>query len=166
LRLVARTLASSGNAVYGAATSAALADENRFSSYLAMNGQTYAFRLLGSILDFSQEVQAQIYPFPSGNDTIAYEYITSHSVVEDDNLTTKAEYILDTDRSLIAERLVRMGLKWRIKHAKGLDYSEDFNRYEFARKLTYSQAQNLGDIPVAVRANSLNGLIVPTEDFG
>lgn len=69
---------------------------------------------------------------------------------------------MDDDTSLVPERLVRMGLKWRIKHAKGLDYSEDFNVYENARKTEYSQMLDLDDIPVSVRAVVTTGLADPT----
>jgi hypothetical protein len=52
-------------------------------------------------------------------------------------------YSADNDVALIDEALIRMGLKWRIKHAKGLEFSADLAEYEavVAREFAAALAQ-------------------------
>jgi len=115
---------------------------------------------------FQTPLKLFIDPVPVSVQALYYEYITSKPVVQDDG-TASTEFTRDTDTSKVSERLVRMGLKWRIKHAKGMDYAEDFNKYEKSRKDMYSKALALGSIPISSRPSSeLTEPYVPTQGFG
>ena len=70
-----------------------------------------------------------ITPTPPAGDTIAYEYISTNWVrssmgVEKDSFTA------DDDTSFLPEDLLKSGLRWRWKQAKGLPYGEDMETYE------------------------------------
>lgn len=62
-------------------------------------------------------------------ETLSYEYI-SNAYVKSSLGTTKGTFTSDTDTLILPERLVKLGLVWRWKRAKGLDYAEDLNTYE------------------------------------
>jgi len=68
-------------------------------------------------------------PVPSAGDTYAYEYV-SVDCVQSGGGTPKAEFTADDDAALLPERLVKLGVVWRWKSSKGLDYAEDFRTYE------------------------------------
>jgi len=89
-------------------------------------------------------------PIPQLEETLTMEY-TSKYLAKDTNGVPIAKFFSDTDEPRVPEELVRMGLKWRIKHAKGLDYSEDFNSYENRKKFLRAQDNALGSQPVAKR---------------
>lgn len=80
-------------------------------------------------------------PTPAAGETIAYEYITSRKAIAQDG-TEKNDISADQDTILVAESLARLGLRWRYKQQKGLDYGEDMITYQ--RKLTQAQGFNVG----------------------
>jgi hypothetical protein len=47
-----------------------------------------------------------------------------------DAAVEKATYNVDTDQAKLDEELVKLGIVWRWKNIKGLDYAEDFRTYE------------------------------------
>ncbi len=69
-------------------------------------------------------------PIPSAGETIAYEYITDAKALAIDGTTEKTDITVDTDSLLLPEMLAKLGLRWRFKASKGLDYSEDLATYE------------------------------------
>lgn len=68
-------------------------------------------------------------PAPPAGETIAYEYITKYwcQNAQGDGLTA---FAADTDVPVLEEELVILGLVWRFKKARGMDYAEDFSTYE------------------------------------
>jgi len=109
---------------------------------------------------FGYPAKIQFVPAPQVVQTVVIEYVSKNLSVGDDG-TAKLLFVTDTDTSIVSEELVRMGLKWRIKHAKGLDYSEDFNAYERRTAEVFAQRLNLGSMPVAHRYGGDEGLASP-----
>jgi hypothetical protein len=70
-----------------------------------------------------------ITPTPSAGDTIAYEYVST-SWAESASGEAKAEFTADTDVTVLQERLFWLGIRWRFRKSKQLDYAEDFRTYE------------------------------------
>lgn len=118
---------------------------------------------------FGNPLKINITPVPQTVETVTLEYVTTN-YAKDTNGVAIPLYSADNDVSLMPEELVRMGLKWRIKHAKGLDYSEDYNKYERTRKTLFAQQLNLGSVPVAQRTLAdtpeLGGGYVPEVGYG
>lgn len=69
-------------------------------------------------------------PTPTAGHTWAFEYISNNWILGIDGTTYKQYFTLDTDTILLPESIVLMGLRWRWKKEKGLDYGEDFDTYE------------------------------------
>lgn len=71
-------------------------------------------------------------PAPAAGLTIAFEYKTANWR---SNVTTDVfgnSFAADTDYPLLDSRLITLGLVWRWKASKGLQYSENFQTYEAA----------------------------------
>lgn len=105
-------------------------------------------------------------PPPEGN-LIAYEYI-SNLWARSGSGTPKESFTADDDTSYLPENILKMGLRWRWKHAKGLDYAEDMATYERAADKALgndggARALDLTgtDIPYA-----LWGANIPEGNFG
>ena len=71
------------------------------------------------------------FPTPGAGETVAFEYISRNWCLSV-NLQAQPGFSSDGDSSLIDEEIVRLGVVWRFKKAKGFDYSEDFRTYEMA----------------------------------
>lgn len=80
------------------------------------------WRLVGTKLHILRPV--------SGN-TIRYEYITNKWILQA-AVTAGTALSADTDTFRVPENILELGLCWRFKKAKGLDYAEDMRNYELA----------------------------------
>lgn len=82
-----------------------------------------AFRLRGN--DFI------VTPVPAAGETWAFEYVSKWWVDTDSDDVGEADgFASDTDEPLFSEELMTLGLTWRFRQAKGLDYAEPFRSYQ------------------------------------
>lgn len=93
---------------------------------LTWNGPRYRYRIRGGNL--------LITPTPTAGYTWAFEYASTNWILGANGVTYNQYFQLDTDTILLPEDLVLMGLRWRWKKEKGLDYAEDFRTYEMQVK--------------------------------
>ena len=70
-----------------------------------------------------------LFPAPDAGKTYAYEYV-SRNWCRSSGGTGQSAWAADDDVGILDESLMEMGLKWRFRAAKGLDYSEEFRDYE------------------------------------
>lgn len=84
-------------------------------------GPTMRYRIMDSAF--------YLYPDPGAGRDMAFEYVTKNW-----NQTTggveQDAWANDTDTGLLSEKLMALGLIWRWKKAKGMEYGEDFSTYE------------------------------------
>jgi hypothetical protein len=69
-------------------------------------------------------------PNPTASQTMAFEYKTANWVLASDGTTGKSAYSADDDAALLDEQIMTIGLIWRWRQVKGLEYAEDFRLYE------------------------------------
>ena len=69
-------------------------------------------------------------PVPTAGNTWAFEYISLNWIIDATAVTYEQYFSADTDLILLPSEIVLMGLRWRWKREKGLDYAEDFRTYE------------------------------------
>ena len=69
-------------------------------------------------------------PIPVAGHTWAFEYVSENWILGADGTTYSQYFNLDTDTFLFSEKLLMMGLRWRWKKEKGLEYAEDYATYE------------------------------------
>lgn len=70
------------------------------------------------------------FPVPAAGHQIAFEYFSSYMVLDKDNVTWKRYWTDDADTCVFDDALPTAYLRWAWKREKGLDYAEEFARYE------------------------------------
>lgn len=89
---------------------------------MSMQGPWNQFRIVGNTIKFI--------PAPVAGQSCYFEYVTKNWCTSSDGATSRDGFTADDDVSLLDEQLLTLGLRWRWKAAKGLEYAEDFNSYE------------------------------------
>lgn len=69
-------------------------------------------------------------PVPAAGQICAYEYRSSYWCQSAGSVAQEA-WAADTDTGILPERLMGMGLIWRFKQSRGLDWETDFSKYQF-----------------------------------
>lgn len=87
----------------------------------SVNGPFQEYRIKGGSL--------YLLPAPPAGETCAFEYI-SGNWCQSSGLTKQSAWAMDSDTGILDEKLMTVGVIWRWKQAKGLDYAEDFRKYE------------------------------------
>lgn len=98
----------------------------------------------------------QFYPAPSGD--AEFPYISNLIVLADD-ATPKTAFTADTDTFVLSERLLTLGLIWRYRAQKGLDYSEDMATYEMELSKTQTNDKGARVIRKPDRHNSFGARV-------
>jgi len=88
----------------------------------AINGPRYHVRIRGGNLLSN--------PVPTAGLTWAFEYVSWNWITDTNDANPDQYFTADTDKILLPEPIVMIGLRWRWKKEKGLDYEEDYNTYE------------------------------------
>lgn len=103
-----------------------------------------------------------IQPTPPAGDTIAYEYRSANWCAASDG-TAQSAWADDTDTGLISERLMSMGLIWRYKKGRGLEWEGDYDKYLFQaeQELAKDQPRRLVDMKDGGPPIRTPGLVVP-----
>ena len=91
------------------------------SKAMQINGPFNSFRIKNDSIYF--------YPVPVAGQTCAFEYISKNWISTSTGSTAEV-WTNDADTPLIDDRIIILGAIWRWKQAKGLDYAEDFAKYE------------------------------------
>jgi len=89
---------------------------------LPTTGPFYKYRIRGGRLLFN--------PVAVAGHTCAFEYASTWIVLALDGTTRRSAFAADTDTTLLDEKLILAGLRWKWRSEKGLDYAEEFRRYE------------------------------------
>lgn len=117
-----------------------------------MSGPTMRFRI--------QDSAFYLYPDPGAGRSMAFEFITKNW-----NQTTggveQDAWANDTDTGLLDEKLMSLGLIWRWKKAKGMEYAEDFNAYE--RRVTNAISRDGASPHVSLSRYRRAGAFVGTD---
>lgn len=89
-----------------------------------MSGPFYQYRFRGDHLLITPDM-------PSGH-SMAFEYMSQAYVLAANGTTYKTSFSADDDTFLLDPVILRKGLRWKWREAKGLPYAEDFRAYEAA----------------------------------
>ena len=121
-----------------------------------------AFPVTGPYQQYKIE-QGKIFidPAPTSADTAAFHYKTT-SWCESSGGTGQARWAADTDVGRLNEELLTLGIIWRWRKRKGLEYAEDFNIYEI--QVMDAMARDGGKPRLALNGgirHRLPGVMVP-----
>ena len=125
---------------------------NDVNEYLQF--KTGGFLLAGNGGWIILDGKIQFYPAPSSG--AAYPYISGWYARSED-VTAKAEFTADSDRFVLPERLLTLGMVWRWKAQKGLEYAEDLATYDVA--LAQESARDRGHFTLRAPRNRFEGPI-------
>lgn len=96
-----------------------------------------AWRILGGKL--------QIYPAPDAGLTYELEYVSKAWAVSDEGVARETfEFEADEDTTAFPEYLIKTGMIWRYRKAKGFDYSEEMSTHERQVELACSRDRGIG----------------------
>jgi len=95
-----------------------------FKGWTTVNGLNLRARIRNNEIEFEQTITSS-----DNGKTIAYEYI-SKNWTADSGSTAQQKFAVDSDTSVLDEELLTLGLVWRFKKAKGMDWQADFQDYK------------------------------------
>lgn len=108
-------------------------------------------------------------PTPTQADDMVIEYLSSNFARASDT-TEQAAFVVDSDVSKVPERLVRLGVMYRFRRVKGLDFSAELAQYNNAVNQAFSQYRAHGDIRIGgtplTHDPELTSGYVPDTGFG
>ena len=133
-------------------------------SGLSPTGPRRRFRLIGGAF--------VVDPVPYDTNQLVFEYYSTNWVQSGAAATlgqSQRQFLNDGDFFMLDDSAFVMGVKWRFKHAKGLDYDED--KEMWSRRLDTAIAQQAGERSLPLNANAggvrlLNNQNVPDTGFG
>lgn len=126
-----------------------------------MQGPWWQYRIRGN--------QVLFIPPPSPGDAIYFEWLSSYWVAVTGTPTVGAQssYVLDTDVSLLPERVIGLDTLWRYKQTKGLSYSEDFDKAEAAIADLMTRDGSKPRLNLAgAQSDIYPGVLVPAGNWG
>jgi hypothetical protein len=88
----------------------------------AIQGPWYQFRIRGNLILFV--------PVPSAGQSCYFEWVSNAWSSNSGGTVFSSTWQADTDIGLIPEEIMTQGIIWRYKQSQGLQYAEDFNKYE------------------------------------
>lgn len=134
------------------------ATPQRWQAYQAapVTGPYYTFRILDNNLRFI--------PAPTAGMTIAFEYASKNWCQNSAGTATYESWNADTDTAKINEDMLMLGLIWRYKKAKELDYGEDMITYE--TEVMKEMARNAAAASLNMAGPMLNSLQYPLIQEG
>ena len=84
------------------------------------------WRLIGGMIE--------VWPALDNGEEVNGVYYSTNPISSEDGLTRKLAWTADSDFPLFPEIILRLGVRWRWKASKGLDYGEDFRSWNMERE--------------------------------
>ena len=121
------------------------------------SGPYSEYRLVGNNINFS--------PVPPAGQSCYFEYVTKNWATDSTGAIGKTAFTADTDLTLLNEELLKLGLVWRWKAMKGLEYNEDKIEYEDRVNLAIARDTPKPILNMAMRSYNLPNLYVQDGSF-
>jgi hypothetical protein len=109
--------------------------------------------------------QILFFPVPAAGQTCWFQY-TTQNWCESSGGTGQARFVMDSDVLLLREDLFKLGVEWRWKKAKGLEYAQEFADYEdfMANALARDGTKDIINMGSA-RYDIFPGILVPSGSW-
>jgi len=95
-----------------------------FKGWTTVNGLNLRARLRNNQFEFEQTITSS-----DNGKTIAFEYISKNWTL-DSASNAQQKFAADDDTAVLDEELLTMGLVWRFRKAKGLDFATELAEYQ------------------------------------
>lgn len=131
-----------------------------YKGWSTVTGLTLRARIRNKELEFDQAITAS-----DNGKTIAYEYVSSYWT-EDSGSTAQGKFAADDDTGILDEELLTLGLIWRFKKAKGLDWQADYADYK--NEVSQAKARDGGSRSLNLGSSLSAGLgaNIPEDGYG
>jgi hypothetical protein len=127
----------------------------------SISGLTRRVRIRAGQLEFEETITAS-----DNGKTIAFEYLSKYWAASA-ALAPKEKFTIDTDVSLLDESLMLLGLIWRFRRAKGLEYETEENDYRMQVQLSKSADSGSKRINMGSKGMfEITNPNIPDRDFG
>lgn len=83
--------------------------------------------------------QIEFYPAPTASQTIKGEFRSEYWIMDSTLTTRLAEWTADDNETLFSDPLQRLGIAWRWKASKGLDYERIEAEYQKQKRIRFIQ---------------------------
>lgn len=125
---------------------------------MVMQGPWNQFQIRGNAILFN--------PIPSVGENIWFQYKSSNWCQSAAG-APQSRFLADTDVLLLDEATFKLGMEWRWKKAKGLDYAQEFNDYEQMLQTTKARDGTKDVINMgSSRYDIYPGVLVPSGSWG
>lgn len=112
-----------------------------------------------------QQNQILFFPVPSPGQTCWFQY-TTQNWCESAGGIGQSRFTMDDDVLLLREDLFKLGLEWRWKKAKGLEYAQEFADYETFMADAYARDGTKDIINMgSARYDIYPGILVPSGSW-
>lgn len=103
-----------------------------------------------------------IAPTPTAGETIAYEYRSSYWC-QSSGGTAQEYWQADTDTGILSERLMGLGVLWRFKQSRGMEWQPDYAKYEFEvqQALAADQPRRIQNMATGGLHRRVPGVVIP-----
>lgn len=133
----------------------------------SLSHQRYRMKYVQNVADMNPYME--LTPAPTDIRSLVALYFTNELVLTNDG-TGAHGYVSDDDASKVPEHVIELGVKWRFRRAKGLDFSAELAEYNTHVKQMFAGLKALGDIPVGGNPHyyeeGLTSGYVPDNGFG
>ncbi len=123
----------------------------------SINSPYPRYRIRGNLL--------LLLPTPAAGELFYFEYQGKNWCTDATGATSKAAFSADTDIALLDEDLITDGLVWRFKHARGLDYAEDFATYQRDATNAIARDTERPDVDLNRCGSSASGVVIPVGSW-
>jgi hypothetical protein len=104
-------------------------------------------------------------PQPAAGESVYYEYISEDYCQATGGGATKAEWSVDTDVSLLPANLFELGIEWRWRKAKGLEWQTPFQQYSDQLNKRAVTQKGAPTLQAGGRASAFNRPNVPEGNW-
>ena len=126
-----------------------------------INGLNLRGRIKNSLIEIEQTITST-----ENGDSVYYEYISKYWT-QDAASTAQQKFAADDDTSLLDEELLTLGLVWRFKKSKGLDWQPDF--VEYKDQVAQAKARDKGARVLKLQGDKFGrtlGVNLPDRNYG
>lgn len=131
-----------------------------YKGWSTVTGLTLRARIRNKELEFDQEITAA-----DDGKIIAYEYVSSYWT-EDSGGTGQGKFADDTDVAILDEELLTMGLIWRFRKAKGLEWESNYLDYKNEVNRAKARDGSSRTLNLNKYTNAGLGANIPEDGFG
>lgn len=105
-------------------------------------------------------------PTPTAGLSWAFEYVSKNWITDSAGANPTQYFTVDSDLMLLDEEILMMGLRWRWKKEKGLEYAEDHQTYELkvAQALASDGRKSMVDMSNPTKRSG-PGISTPSGSF-